>query len=961
MKTTKLSILFLLIFLFTYSLAWAQTGSVSGVIRDKKTQETIVGANVKIKGTMQGASTDFDGNFLIENLAPGKYTFEISYISYTTAIVENVEVLANKIVSLKVDIEEQSTSLAGVSIVSEKRTDSELSVMSIIKSGNLVASGVSAQQISRTQDRDVSEVVKRIPGVTIIDNRFIIVRGLNERYNTVWLNNASTPSSESDIKAFSFDVIPSSMLERVMVYKTPAPELPADFAGGAVQIFTKNSVVKNFINVSFSGSYRSGTTFQPFFISKGSSTDWLGFDNGFRALPSSFPDYTGMIALSNSTNAADNAQVQQLGREMNKVWSAYEKTARPDLRFAANIGHRFKLKGMDISNITSINYSNTFNHLNIYRADYESYDTLHDKSDTSYSFYDKQYTNTVKASVLFNWSFRFSDRNKIEFRNLFNQIGYNKTTIRDGKLYTDGSTIRANELRYQSRTTYSTQLGGVHTVVHEKSKMDWNLGFAYANKREPDLKRITFIKITEDPDDIHYGQYAAQIPFAATPEMTGRLYVDMDEYIYNASANYEDKLSFGGFKPELKAGFYLERKNRAYNTRNIGYKIAKTSTYNWNIPFLPVDSLFLDTNINNVTGIRIDEKTNASDLYTADNTLLAAYFSFKIPIKSLFNIYTGVRMEQNTQRLNSAQIDNPTIPVNINNEVLNFFPSISLTYDLSERSLFRLAYGMTINRPEFREIAPMLFYDFELKSGVRGNPELKNAYIYNYDFRYEFYPTPSESFLIGAFYKKFINPIESKVIPSGSGLDYSFTNADAAMSYGVEFEMRKSLQNLGKKDNVLRYLKNLSLVANATLIKSEVQFSDASLELNRPLQGQSPYIINAGLYYQNDSIGLSINFLYNVVGKRIVTVGNPYQDTPDIYEMPRNLADLTISQRIGEHFTIKASVQDIFNNPYIFRQTITFNQDTDGDGAGDTEVSRIQDMRTYSPGTYFSLGATWNL
>jgi len=938
----------------------AQTGSIVGTVKDAKTKETIVGANIIIKGTSIGTSTDLDGKFTIKNIKPGTYILDISFISYKPITIDRIKVQANKETPLNIEIQEEAISLGGVEVVGVKRTDTDIALITDMKTSSLVSSGISMQQISKSQDRDASEVVKRIPGVTVIENRFIVVRGLNERYNVVWLNNASTPSSESDIKAFSFDVIPSSMLDRILVYKTPAPELPGDFAGGAIQIFTKNTVEKNFLNISFSESYRSGTTGGKFYRTKQGKTDWLGYDDGSRALSSDFPTYQEMVKLSNSSLSEDKDRVMKLGREMNKVWSADETTAKPDLRFSLAGGLIYKLKNTSISNITSVNYSNTYNTLDVFRADYQTYDTINDKSDTSYYFYDNQYINTSKVGILHNWSVKLSGRNKIEFRNLLNQIGTNKTTHRTGHDYYGGNSIKAYEYRYMSRTTYSGQLGGDYVLKDDISKLNWVLGYSYANKKEPDVKRITMIKSEEDPDNVHYGDYAVQIPFAATPEMTGRLYVDMNENIYNVGANYDYKFKFGDFSPELKTGFYYETKNRAFNTRNIGYKIAKTSTYNWELPYLPIDSLFLDANINNVTGIKIDEKTNASDSYKADNKMMAIYLSLKIPIKALLNIYTGVRVEKNIQTLNSFQIDDPTIPVNINNDTINYFPSITLTYDLSEKSLLRLAYGMTINRPEFREIAPMLFYDFELKSGVRGNPNLKNAYIHNYDFRYEFYPTISESFLIGTFYKKFINPIESTVIPAGSGLDYTFTNADAAISYGAELEIKKSFKSLAKKTNFLKMLKNISLLCNITYIKSEVKFANNRLETNRPLQGQSPYILNTGLFYQNDSIGLNISFLYNLIGKRIVTVGNPFQNTPDIYEMPRNLADLTITKKIGKYIQLKASIQDIFNDKVIFKQIIKYNKDTNGDGIGDGIVERDQKMKYYSLGTYYTIGLTIN-
>jgi len=912
-------LVFLILILSSSIFAKSQYGAISGLVLDAKTAESIIGANVLITGTHTGASTDLDGKFLIEKIDSGTYSLTISYISYKTIIIPNVHVEKNKITNINLKLEDITTVLKEVSITAKRRVDSEISVMSMIKSSQLVVSGISSQQINRTQDRDASEVIKRVPGVNIIDNRFIVVRGLSERYNVVWLNNVATPSSESDVKAFSFDNIPSSMLERIMIYKTPAPELPSDFAGGAVQIFTKNNPLKNALEISFSSSYRRGSTFKDFYMYKGSKTDWLGFDDGARALPKNFPNYSEMIQKENSANEADKQLITQWGHEMNKNWIASASKASPDLRFSAAFTHSKQLKKLSFTNVTSLNYSFTKQTNNIFRADYLTFDTVHDVSDTSYYFFDKQFTSTAKIGAINNWSFNVNKHFKLEFRNLFNQIGFTRTTLRDGRDNYGGITIKAYEYRFMSRSIYSGQLEGEHKYSGDKTLINWTLGYSYANKKEPDQKRLTSVLSEADPSDSHYGQYAMQFSTAANPELTGRIYTDMFENIFNFATNYSQKLNFKNFKYEIKAGVYIEKKNRQFNTRLLGYRIAKTSQFDWNLPYLPIESIFANDNINSTTGIKIDEKTNASDSYNASNQLNSAYLAFKIPIGSSLNLYAGLRIEKNRQELNSFQIDKTDAPVNINIDTINFYPSFNLSYNTGERSLFRLAYGKTINRPEFREIAPLLFYDFEKKAGIRGNPDLKNCYIHNYDLRYEFYPTLFEIFSVGVFYKKFINPIENKVIPAGSGLDYSFANANNAYDYGAEIELKKSLDFLKNFNTLLATLRNFNFIFNATYIKSMVKFQYGDLQTNRPLQGQSPYIVNAGIYYNNDSLGLMISLNYNVIGERIIYVGDPYSGNPDTYETSRNVIDLTIKKSFGKKIEIKGGIQDLLAETVVFR------------------------------------------
>lgn len=937
---------FTLLMLLLAANAFAQHTGIKGIISDKMTKETLVGATVLIQGTTTGATTDLDGNYMISNLTPGSYNLVISYISYKTQIVEKVKVVKDIVLELNIDLEGNSVALEGVVISAKsKMGGSEISMLSSMKMSNLVVSGISSQQISRSQDRDASEVIRRVPGITIMDDRFVMVRGLNQRYNNVWLNNASTPSSEPDVRAFSFDVIPSSMLENILVFKSPAPELPADFSGAAIKIFTKNNADKNSFSVSYATSLRPGATFNDFNQHKMSKYEWLGFDDGSRALPADFPTHLNQVK--------DKAETERLGQELNKVWTPAKTTAIPDQRFQIGLTRRFLAGRVSVGTINSLTYSYSQDFDEVFRADYQTYDTVKDVSDTNYYFNDIRSKATARIGTLSNWLFIFGNNQKIEFRNLYNHQGYTQVIERSGRDNYGGLTIRANELSFNSRTTYSGQLAGDHNFRSNTTHFNWTLGYSYADRNQPDLKRLSS-SLAEDPDNQYYGQYGVNFSFAASPELSGRVYQNLKEHIYNGNFNFDNTFIFGNFKPELKAGLYLERKDRNFENRSIGYAIANFSNFDWGLPYEPVDVIFADSSINSTSGIKIDETTNKSDSYTASNNLLAAYLAAKLPFTTRLNLYTGVRMEKNSQQMHSYSSDNASEEVNINIDETKFFPSANLSYNFTAKSLLRLSYGLTINRPEFREIAPLAYYDFEMKKLVRGNPELENASISNYDFRYEYYPTPSETFALGVFYKDFDKPIETIEINSGSGKDYTFQNALGAKNYGIELEMRKSLESLGKKDNFLRYFKNFMLVANASVIKSEIQIDTEktyATEAKRPMQGQSPYIVNAGIYYQDNDNGLMISLLYNVIGKRIVVVG---LDMPDVYEMHRNVVDLFITKNIGEHVLIKGGIQDILNEKVIEKQYVEYNN---LEGA---MVKREQSTLEYNPGSIFSLGITVN-
>jgi len=361
--------------------------------------------------------------------------------------------------------------------------------------------------------------------------------------------------------------------------------------------------------------------------------------------------------------------------------------------------------------------------------------------------------------------------------------------------------------------------------------------------------------------------------------------------------------------------------------------------------------LFHPENINSTTGIKIDEQTNPSDSYSAQNILRAAYAQLSVPIAGKIRLAGGLRLEDHSQIFNSATLTNE--PVNVDLQVLSLLPSAYLGYNFSEKMLVRFAYGKTVNRPEFRELAPFGFYDFNYNMVKKGNPDLKTAFIHNFDFRWEYYPSPNEIIMAGIFYKEFLNPIESSFVPgagtAGSKI-FTFDNADKAVSQGIEIEVRKSLDGLTSS----AFIDKLFLVFNTALIRSQVELGDAGIGqayTERPMQGQSPYIVNTGFYYSDHERSLQVSLLYNVIGKRIFMIG--YDDYPEIYEMPRNLLDLTISKGITGKLELKAGIRDIFNQEALLLQ--------DGNQDGVFERRKDQNIERHYPGTQFSLGLTMKL
>jgi len=946
--------------------AQAQTGVIKGTVTDANTKETLIGATVALQGTTNGAITDFDGNFRIEKVTAGSYNLVISYISYDNQIVR-VEVTNGNESAINVELKPASVDIEEVQVVAKRRDNTEDSMLSSLKAGSLIVSGITAQQISKSQDKDAAEVIRRVPGVSIRDDKFVIVRGLTERYNTVWLNNASTPSSESDVRAFSFDGIPSNLIDNILIYKTASPELPADFAGAAINIITKTLVDKNGFSISIGTGGVQGTVFNDFYRYKGSNTDWLGFDNGTRALPETFPSTTDFRRMADNSTPEDKAEITRLGQSFSSIWIPDKMKAKPDLTFSFESQNRFTLGKMSLSNITAINYSNKFKRDDIFRSAYQAYDTINDKSAQSYYFNDKRFVNNTRVSGLMNWMLIFGNNQKIEFRNIFNQLGTSRTTLRDGENFYGGNFERSYELSYESRMIYSSQLGGDFSFLNGRDKLNFTLGYSYANKLQPDIRRIKSSLNSELPEG---SPFSLGINFNADPTLMGRLFLENHENIWMAGANNSLTFPLWSINAEVKTGIYLEKKAREFSARNIGYAISNITMFDWNLAKLPysetpfaqnyfdaVQKVFATNNINATNGLKIDESSNLSDSYSASNSLSAAYVGLKLPMSKALNLSGGVRLENNIQKLDGYNEIGDS--VNVNNDYLDLFPSANFTYNFSEKVLLRLAYGKTVNRPEFREISPFSFYNFEEKATVYGNPELKNAYINNYDLRFELYPSMGEMITLGGFYKGFSNPIEAHLKDFGTGWNYKYFNAVSADVYGLELDLRKTLSSLGEQDNVLKYLKDLTVIFNGSLMKSSIKNDDPTeRDKTRELQGQSPYLINAGIYYQNENNGLMVNLLYNRIGERIAYVGD--ESNPHIYEEPFNSFDMTIKYQPLKYMTISAGVKNLLNDEIIFKQYEEFNLDTNGDKVGDGMVKRSEINRKYKPGRTFTLAMTFN-
>lgn len=905
--------------------------AVSGIITDAETNEPIVGATIMLKDSYTGVAADVDGHYRLGGLEAGDYVFVVSFISYETK--EIACRVAGDIDGLNVALRSDAEEMEAVVVKAKVRSDTEIAMLGAIKAMPQVSSGISAAQISKGPDRDASEVVRRIPGITVIDDRFVIVRGLSQRYNNTWLNGLSVPSTETDSRAFSFDMIPSSQIDNLIVYKSPSPELPGDFAGGFVKIVTKGMPDRNAFSVSYGTGFNVRTQFSDFLINPGSWTDHLGFDGGKRQLQESFPHMQLLTDPDRITDITRNG--------FNTDWSVRRITPVPDQRLTLSLARRFtNRRGTEVGTTTAINYSNTYKGITgIKNARYGIYSAASDQPIYINDYNDNQYSHNVRVGAMHNWAFVLDPSNRIEFKNLFNLMGLNRLTQRTGiKDVSSPQYQEQVEMLYSSRLTYTGQLAGTHYLTDRDATITWNAGYSYASKDEPDRRIVENYAGISDNSDIVEG-------LKTNNEHIKRYFQNLQDHIASASLDYEQTFTGGRIEPTLRTGFYGEYRYRDYTQREFQYNydnlsVAERQEY-LGLPFAEM----MDNRWLSADRVYVEELTHPDYDYSADVYSAAAYAAVDLPLGP-FSIYAGVRLENYMTILHRNRAAAPGYDLMTNDRRNDFdvLPSVNLTYKFNDRHQLRAAYGRSLNRPELRELSPAVYYDFDLFSEIQGNADLKTARVDNVDLRYEFYPAPGETISLGAFYKHFADPIEWTYCDMGGTLRYQYENARAAQSMGVELEVRKNLEFMA--------MPNLSLVLNAAYIYSRVTFNKGEVVTtpDRPMQGQSPYVINAGLYYNSQRLGLSATLLYNRIGKRLVGLGksnsiNPDPNTliPDSYEMPRNVLDFSISKTIGRYVTLTLAVKDILSEDIVYKQFPTFVKD------GQT-YHREQVTRRYNPG-----------
>ncbi|ACF14194.1 TonB-dependent receptor [Chloroherpeton thalassium ATCC 35110] len=899
LSLVKVAFVLLLVLGVSAESVFAQTGKVSGRVIDKESAEELIGASVSIVGTTKGALTDLDGSYTIA-VAPGKYDLRVSYIGYQVKLVKGVDVKAGEVAKQDILMEIEDVQADEIVVEAELSTATEGALLTERKKSLAVSDGISAEFIKKTPDSDAGDAIKRTTGVSVMGGKYVFVRGLGERYSNTQLNGVNIPSPEPEKRVVPMDIIPASLIENIITIKTFLPDQPGTFAGGLVRIKTKEFPDEFQLNFSASGGFNSNAHFNDIWGYDGGSLDFLGIDDGTRELPN-YGDISNYskTQLGNFLSSFDN-----------NTYLPKESRYFPNQSYSVSVADQINVGELPVGFITNLTYSSSAEYKDQY-----SFFPSPNEGEFDYEWNSQVATYNVNWGGVLNFSTKLNNDNKLGLKTTYNRTAEDEALYSTGIKYYESptTTLRNTRLRYVERQMWSTQLSGNHYLSWlAKSELEWKAQYASAKRYEPDNKETQF----------SYDEDTQEYTFYPDNQRNGRYFSDLDDNEYDFLADISVPFKqWDGFKSKFKFGGLYTSKDREFWARRFKF----TQIIDMGDGISPED---LFTAYNVAEGyVGLIETTQPTDSYSADEKVAAGYGMVELPLTRDLRFVGGVRVEKNEMTVKSYKDKDKTIPINGGFDETNVLPSLNLIYELNDQMNVRSAFSQTIANPELRELAPFKFDSY--RTSMVGNPYLEQTTIQNYDLRWEWFPGFGELIAVSLFYKNIDKPLEVVALAGfGTSPEETVNNGKTATNYGVEFEFRKSL------NFITPTLENFSVSTNITFVHSEITQGDSlyrystssglesfpvatSLRGTRKMQGQSPYVINVNLSYNNTDYGFSGMLLYNIVGERIYRLnGNPNLNY-NFIEKPRNQLDLSLSKTLNTNFKVKLNIKNILNDRYL--------------------------------------------
>ena len=876
----------------------AGTGKISGEVLDSQTGRPIAGAALAIDGqSSQSTVTDSSGRFVI-TISPGTYQLHIAAPNYLPVDLTDVKVqagatteastlMSNKALVTTVEVVEKASAVGATTeaLLQER------------KLSPVVSDSISHEELAAGTASDAAGALEKVTGVSVVGEGFVFVRGLGERYSATQLNGAVVPTTEPEKRVVPLDLFPTGMIENIQIAKTYTPDLPAEFAGGLVNIRTVAFPTQKAFVVTAKTGFNTVTSFNPYLTSPGGGVaDFFGYGAGSRGLPAIIPRDQRLFPGQFTPQ-----QFQEFGRAFSdNCQPATVDGERPAVDWSASGGGTFGRFGI-VGALSFSNQPQTYNEVQRYFR--PGISPTQPEVFTYYPDY-HQYIDSARLGAIFNLAVRLNPNSDLVFRNTYTHEAEDSAREfagHDRYLDTD---LSAERLRYVERSLYSTGVEGNHSVPDwHNSLFHWQFTYSRSGRDEPDLREV-FRNLLPN------GKYV----FSGTSTSGLRFFNSLTDGIYEPQADYSIPFFKGQVTGLVKTGFRATIRRRNFQARRFVFQPQNISTLDL---YLPSDELFAPDNIR-PGGFQIIEYTRGTDTYSADMNIYAGYAMVDLALGPRWRIVGGVRFEDSDQIVTTIDNQVPNSqPVTATLHNTDPVPSVNVIYAFTPRQNFRLSYSRTLSRPDFRELSPFDFTDVQGGFTVVGNPNLLRATINNYDARWEWFPGGEQLVAASFFAKQFKNPIERTMLPSND-LRQSFANAAGARNIGVELEFRRSLGTLWSK------LREFGVSTNFTFVDSNIDLRDEDATIvtsqSRPLLGQSRYIANGILEWRRPKWHSDAKFFSNYVSRRISNVG--FLGLPDLYQEGNTFLDFTYRYLLGEKgkWSIRLEAENLGDNDFRWTQ-----------------------------------------
>ena len=933
---------FLILLLLTFGFTSAQTGTLAGNIIDGEFIEPMAFANILVKGTTIGTTSDFDGKYQLE-LEPSTYTIVFSFVGYTTQEISDVVIKEGEVTPLDVTL--TTNSLEAVVITTSIKRNTENAVLNMQKKSVVVLDGLSAQAIKNTGASNLASAVKNIPGVSIEGGKYVYVRGLGDRYTKSILNGIDIPGLDPDRNTIQMDLFPTNILDNVIILKSASAEYPADFTGGIVDIVTKDFPTKPEYTFSLGTGYNPDMHFNDKYLTyTGSDTDVFGYDDGTRDLPihryQPIPGtFENKLLLTTLTN------------RFQKELQAKQETSNANFDFGFTLGNQYDIGGDKIGYQASFSYKNQTTFYEN-RQDGAFVKNSSDSSVNDLSFALKsngsEGINNVVLNGMLGLTYK-TDKSKFKANLLHIQNGESTAGSFDQVISQDGvggglEPLTKNALAYTERSVTNLLISGDHRFSDDENalNLEWKFSPTFSKVMDKD-HRITPLQQSGE-GDFFISPSASTFPI--------QLWRNLVEENWVVKIDLDKTVKLFGKPTKLKFGGAYTYKFRDFSIDDFTFNISGD------------DSFIADGNVNNLlaseniwnpttdsgTHLVFGDQFNPNDAYEGEQIIGATYFSAEFNLSEKLITVFGVRSEffnsYYTGQNNSSVYDNESIL-----DAFDLFPSANLIYELTDNTNLRSSYSRTTARPSFKEASVAQIFDPITNRLFIGSINLTPTYVNNFDLRYERFGEVGQMFAVSGFYKDFKDPIEQAFFLQAP-TQLTVDNLGNAKVYGVELEVRQRLGFISEG------LNNLKFNANVSFIKSELTMSDDEFESRRlaarngeridrerNLQGQAPFLLNFGLDYNNSDIGLQTSLFFNVQGETLEVVGIGL--VPDVYTKPFESLNFTLNKSFGEN---KRSFIDLKVSNIL---------GSDRESAYQSYGTQDQIFSLRSPGTEFSLGYTF--